>query len=88
MSLPGDVRRALGWAGGICSLALGCLAALVGALDTQRVCPLAFDQICTGPRWSDAIVAFVLAAALFGLGVIVIAWARRADRLTRDARPE
>jgi hypothetical protein len=70
------LRRALAWAAAVVLIALGCLAALVGLLDTQRVC-FGFDEICDGPKWGDAVIAFGIAASLFGLSTALVVRLRR-----------
>jgi len=44
MSVRGEARRALGWAGGIYALALGCLAVLVGGDELRVPHPQVGDQ--------------------------------------------
>jgi hypothetical protein len=65
------MRRTVAWTAGIASLAVGCLAAFVGLIDTQRVC-FGFDEMCDGPNWGDALIAFVIAAVLFALGAGIV----------------
>ena len=71
------LRRALAWSAALCALGLGCLAALVGALDTRRVCVGILDSTCDGPNWGEALVAFGLACALLTVGVVLVVRLRR-----------
>ena len=48
------LRRALAWSAALCALGLGCLAALVGALDTRRVCVGILEATCDGAVLSAA----------------------------------
>jgi len=68
---PRAISRTFVWTAAIVSIALGCVAALVGLLDTQRVC-FGFDEMCDGPKWGDAVVAFAVAAVLFALAVDLV----------------
>ena len=72
-----SLRRALAWSAALCALGLGCLAALVGALNTRRVCVGILDAMCDGPNWGDALVAFGLACALLTVGVVLVVRLRR-----------
>jgi hypothetical protein len=71
------LRRALAWSAALCAIGLGCLAALVGALDTRRVCVGILDATCDGPNWGEALVAFGLACALLTVGVVLVVRLRR-----------
>jgi hypothetical protein len=64
-------------ASALCALGLGCLAALVGALDTRRVCVGILEAMCDGPNWGEALVAFGLACALLTVGVVLVVRLRR-----------
>ena len=59
------------------ALVLGCVAALVGALDTRRVCIGIFEAMCDGPNWGEALVAFGLACTLLPVGVVLVVRLRR-----------
>jgi hypothetical protein len=74
------MSRAVAWAAALCSFALGCVAALVGVLDTQRVCMGMFDEMCGGPKRGDAVTAFALAGVLLTLGVVLVIRLRRTRR--------
>jgi hypothetical protein len=74
------MSRAVAWAAALCSFALGCVAALVGVLDTQRLCMGTFDEMCSGPRRGDAVAAFALAGVLLSLSVILVVRLRRTRR--------
>jgi hypothetical protein len=69
--------RALAWSAALCALGLGCVAALIGALDTRRVCVGIVDAMCDGPNWGEALVAFALAGALLTVGVVLVVRLRR-----------
>jgi hypothetical protein len=69
--------RSLAWLAAACSIALGCVAAFVGALDTQQTCVLVFDEVCDGPDWGHAWVAFGIAALLLTVGIALILRLRR-----------
>ena len=71
------LRRAFAWSAALCALGLGCLAALVGALDTRRVCVGIVESICDGPNWGEALVAFGLACTLLTIGVVLVVRLRR-----------
>jgi hypothetical protein len=71
------LRRALAWSAALCALGLGCLAALVGALHTRRVCVGILEATCDGPNWGEALVAFGLACALLTVGVVLVVRLRR-----------
>jgi hypothetical protein len=71
------LRRALAWASALCALVLGCVAALVGALDTRRVCVGILEATCDGPNWGEALVAFGLACTLLTVGVVLVVRLRR-----------
>jgi hypothetical protein len=71
------LRRALAWASALCALVLGCVAALVGALDTRRVCVGILEAMCDGPNWGEALVALGLACALLTVGVVLVVRLRR-----------
>jgi hypothetical protein len=71
------LRRTLAWSAALCALGLGCLAALVGALDTRRVCVGILEATCDGPNWGEALVAFGLACALLTVGVVLVVRLRR-----------
>ena len=75
------LRRALAWASALCALVLGCVAALVGALDTRRVCVGILEATCDGPNWGEALVAFGLACALLTVGVVLVVRLRRGARV-------
>jgi hypothetical protein len=70
-------RRAIAWSATLCALCLGCVAALVGALDTRRVCVGIIEAMCDGPNWGEALVAFGLACTLLTTGVLLIVRLRR-----------
>jgi hypothetical protein len=70
-------RRALAWSAAICALGLGCVAALVGALDTRRVCVGIVDAMCDGPNWGEALVAFGFACTLLTVGLVLVVRLRR-----------
>jgi hypothetical protein len=72
------LRRALAWLAALCAFGLGLVAALVGALDTRRVCVGILDSMCDGPSWGDALVAFGVACAFLTVGVVLFARLRRA----------
>ena len=71
------LRRALAWLAALCALCLGIVAALVGALDTRRVCVGILDSMCDGPKRGEALVAFGLACALLTVGVALVVRLRR-----------
>lgn len=71
------LRRALVWSAALCALGLGCVAAIVGALDTRRVCVGILDAMCDGPNWGAALVAFGLACTLLTVGVLLVVRLRR-----------
>jgi hypothetical protein len=71
------LRRALAWSAALGALGLGCVAAIVGALDTRRVCVGILEAMCDGPNWGDALVAFGLACALLIVGVVLVVRLRR-----------
>ncbi len=77
MPATATARRLAAWAAAAFSIGLGLVAVLVGALDTQRTCVLAFDQACDGPHWGDAVVAFGIAALLLAVGIAVVVRLRR-----------
>ena len=66
------LRRGLAWSAALGALGLGCVAALVGALDTRRVCVGILEEMCDGPNWGAALVAFGLACILLTVGVILV----------------
>ena len=67
----------IAWSAALCALGLGFVAALVGALDTRRVCIGIIDSMCDGPNWGEALVAFGLACALLTVGVVLVVRLRR-----------
>ena len=67
----------IAWSAAICSLGLGFVAALVGALETRRICVGILDSMCDGPNWGEALVAFGLACALLTVGVVLVVRLRR-----------
>ena len=67
----------IAWSAALCSLVLGFVAVLVGALDTRRVCVGILDAMCDGPNWGEALVAFGLACALLTVGVVLVLRLRR-----------
>jgi hypothetical protein len=69
-------RRAIAWSAALCALGIGCVAALVGALDTRRVCVGIIEAMCDGPNWG-ALVAFGLACTLLTIGVVLVVRLRR-----------
>jgi hypothetical protein len=70
-------RRAIAWSAALSALGLGCVAALVGALDTRRVCVGIIEAMCDGPNWGEALVAFGLACTLLTIGVVLVVRLRR-----------
>jgi len=70
-------RRAIAWSAALCALGLGGVAALVGALDTRRVCVGVIEAMCDGPNWGEALVAFGLACTLLTIGVVLVVRLRR-----------
>jgi len=70
-------RRAIAWSAALCALGIGCVAALVGALDTRRVCVGIIEAMCDGPNWGEALVAFGLACASLIVGVVLVVRLRR-----------
>jgi hypothetical protein len=66
------LRRALAWSAALGALGLGCVAALVGALDTRRVCVGVLEAMCDGPNWGEALVAFGLACVLLVVGIVLV----------------
>jgi len=75
------LQRALAWASALCALGLGCVAALVAALDTRRVCVGILEAMCDGPNWGEALVAFGLACALLTVGVVLVVRLRAEHRV-------
>ena len=71
------LRRALAWSAALCALGLGCAAALVGALDTRRVCVGILEAMCDGPNWGEALESFGLACVLLIVGVVLVVRLRR-----------
>jgi hypothetical protein len=71
------LRRALAWLAALCALGLGCIAALIGALDTRRVCVGIIEAMCDGPNWGEAFVALGLACVLLTVGVVLVVRLRR-----------
>jgi hypothetical protein len=67
----------IAWSVALCALGLGFVAALVGALDTRRVCIGIIDSMCDGPNWGEALFAFGLACALLTVGVVLVVRLRR-----------
>ena len=70
-------RRAIAWSAALCALGLGCVAALVGALDTRHVCVGIIEAMCDGPNRGEALVAFGLACTLLTIGVVLVVRLRR-----------
>ena len=70
-------RRDIAWSAALCALGLGCVAALVGALDTRRVCVGIIEAMCDGSNWGEALVAFGLACTLLTIGVVLVVRLRR-----------
>ncbi len=77
--------RTLTWLGAIAAIGLGLLAALVGLIQTQRTC-FGFEDLCDGPHWGDAAIAFGLAAILLTTGVVLVLQLRR-RRSASSPRP-
>jgi hypothetical protein len=71
------LRRAFVWSAALCVLGLGCVAVLVGALDTRRVCVGIVEGMCDGPNWGKALVAFGVACTLLTVGVVLVVRLRR-----------
>jgi hypothetical protein len=71
------LRRALAWSAALGALGFGCVAALVGALDTRRACVGILEAMCDGPNWGEAFVAFGLASVLLTVGVVLVVRLRR-----------
>ena len=77
------MARAVAWVAAAASIALAVVAAIVGAVDTQRTC-VGLDDLCDGPHIADGVIAFGLAAALFAMAAALVVWLRRHDA----ARPD
>ncbi|MGZ4114930.1 MAG: hypothetical protein ACXVQT_07620, partial [Actinomycetota bacterium] len=64
------------WGVAIVAIGFDAFATLAGVIQTQRVC-FGFDDICDGPHWGDAVLAFVVAAILLATGIVLVLRLRR-----------
>jgi hypothetical protein len=68
--------RTLTWVVAIAAIGFGLLAALVGAIQTQRTC-FGFDDFCDGPHVGNAALAFGSSIVLVTIGVVLVVQLRR-----------